>query len=382
MNVHSDTSRRARPRLWGCLLVLGLALSSAACFGQAAPLPPIDGKGGPTAGEADASTSGDGGASTSNDADASIANDADGSTSNDADGSTPGQHEPGSDASGNAADDAAVTTPPGAGLCCADGHCYCRGDAPTKSSSAAGPYQVASYTLPRSTEHGGGTIYYPSDAEPPFAGAVFCPGLGSVQALHKDWGTFLASWGIVLVTMDVLNTQDSVAARGKQLLAMATQLRGERDRDGSPLRGKLGDRIGTMGWSMGGGASWIAAAQDPTLKSSISLAGHNATGGGAENSKGTTVPSLLLNGGLDRTILGGQGQSQGVYRIMPDMTPKLMYVVGDQGHFNWSGPTSAGPVAGEFVLSFQKTFLEGDTRWRQFLYPKPANASEFQTNLK
>jgi dienelactone hydrolase len=270
----------------------------------------------------------------------------------------------------------------GSGACCSDGNCYCRGDAPTKSSAEAGPYKAESYTIARSSEHGGGTVYYPTDAEPPFAGAVICPPLTGVQAMYKDWGPFLASWGIVLVTMDTKSTQDSVQSRSVQLAAMVKQFRAEKDREGSALKGKLGDRIGTMGWSMGGGATWIAAAKDPTLKSSISLAGHNATGGGANNSKGTMVPSMQLNGATDTSILGGLGQSDGVYDIIPETTPKLIYVVRDKGHFEWGGPKAAGPAAGEFVLAFQKTFLEGDARWKQFLLTKPANASTYKTNIK
>ena len=272
--------------------------------------------------------------------------------------------------------------PTGGNACCSDGNCYCRGDAPTKSSAEAGPYKVQSYTIARSSEHGGGTVYYPTDAEPPFAGSVICPPLTGVQAMYKDWGPFLASWGIVLVTMDTKSTQDSVQSRSVQLAAMVKQFRAEKDREGSALKGKLGDRIGTMGWSMGGGATWIAAAKDATLKSSISLAGHNATGGGAGNSRGTMVPSMQLNGATDTSILGGLGQSDGVYDIIPETTPKLIYVVRDKGHFEWGGPKAAGPAAGEFVLAFQKTFLEGDTRWKQFLLTKPANASTYKTNIK
>jgi hypothetical protein len=291
---------------------------------------------------------------------------------------------PATDATTATGDDAGPTDPgpKGSGTCCPDGACYCRGDAPTKSSAEAGPYKVANYTLARSSEHGGGTVYYPMDAEPPFAGSVICPPLTGVQAMYKDWGPFLASWGIVLVTMDTKSTQDSVQSRSVQLAAMVKQFRAEKDREGSQLKGKLGDRIGTMGWSMGGGATWIAAAKDPTLKSSISLAGHNATGGGANNSKGTTVPSMQLNGATDTSILGGMRQSDGVYDIIPETTPKLIYVVNGKGHFDWGGPKVAGAASGEFVLAFQKTFLEGDTRWKQFLLSKPANASIYKTNIK
>lgn len=276
-------------------------------------------------------------------------------------------------------------TPPAAGgdkACCApaDPDCICRAEAPTKTSTN-GKYKVASYTIARSSEHGGGTVYYPSDAESPFSGAVYCPPLTGVQAMYRAWGPFLASHGIALVTMDTRSTGDSVQSRGTQLASMVRQFRGEATRAGSPINGKLNpQRIGTMGWSMGGGATWIAAAKDATLKSSISMAGHNMTGGGAGNSRGTKVPSMQLAGQTDTSILGGMGQSQGVYGIIPETTPKILLVISRVGHMTWGGPTAASATGGEMTLAFQKTFLDGDTRWKSLL-TKPANASEWKSNI-
>ena len=256
----------------------------------------------------------------------------------------------------------------------------CHDATPSASTSRAGTHKVERYTIPRSSEHGGGTVYWPGDVES-FSGAVYCPPLTGVQRMYADWGPFLASHGIALVTMDTRSTSDSVQSRGGQLAAMVKQFRGDATRSGSPIAGKLNpQRIGTMGWSMGGGATWIAAAKDPTLKSSISMAGHNATGGGAGNSRGTTVPSMQLAGQTDTTILGGMGQSQGVYGIIPESTPKILYVVRGVGHMSWGGPTAATASAGEMTLAFQKTFLDGDTRWKKFLV-KPANASEWKSNI-
>jgi hypothetical protein len=37
---------------------------------------------------------------------------------------------------------------------------------------------------------------------------------------------------------------------------------------------------------------------------------------------------------------------------------------------------------GRYGLSWLKTFLEGDTRYRSFLMEKPQGATDFQTNVK
>ncbi|MBN1654708.1 MAG: hypothetical protein JXA30_13135 [Deltaproteobacteria bacterium] len=267
--------------------------------------------------------------------------------------------------------------------CCPDGDCICRGEEPVASSNENGPYQYESYVMPSPQGYRAGTVYYPTDAEPPFAAAVFCPPLTGVQIMYAAWGPFLASWGIVLETIDTITPADIVDSRATQQQAAIEQLRAENTRPDSPLFGKLSDRFGAMGWSMGGGATWITASVDPALKSAITLAGHNMTSPVAMTcSARTAVPSMQLNGAQDMTILGGLGQSNGVYNLIPDTTPKLLFVVNTTGHFGWSGPNaplSANPA--KFLLAFQKGFLEGDMRWKKFLVEKPADAAVFQTNV-
>jgi hypothetical protein len=238
--------------------------------------------------------------------------------------------------------------------------------------------------MPNVVGYGAGTVYYPTDAEPPFAGAVFCPPLIGVQMMYAQWGPFLASYGIVLETIDTYTTSDIVDTRATEQAAAVEQLRGENTRQDSPLFGKMSNnRVGIMGWSMGGGATWISASRDETLKSAISVAGHNMTSPAAMTCSGATkVPSMQLNGAQDTTILGGLGQSDGVYALIPETVPKLIYVTSLAGHMTWGGPNAAGgPNPGKFVLAFQKSFLEGDKRWIKFLLEKPEDATTFNTDI-
>jgi hypothetical protein len=272
----------------------------------------------------------------------------------------------------------------GEGKCCPDGKCICRGEDPKESSAQNGPYKTDKYEMPNPTGYGAGTVYYPTDAKPPFSGAViFAPFMVAMNVSLAKWGPFLASWGIVLQTTDAFTTSDPVDTRATELAAAIKQFRGENTRQNSPLFGKMSDRVGSMGYSMGGGANWIVASQDPTLKSSISLAGHNMTSVTAQTcSSKTTVPSMQLNGAQDTSILGGMGQSDGVYAAIPDSTPKLIYVTSNAGHMTFGGPTDASEDVGKFVLAFQKTFLDGDTRWKKFLLVKPTDATTYETNIK
>jgi dienelactone hydrolase len=269
----------------------------------------------------------------------------------------------------------------GNGTCCPG--CYCRGPAPTEQSATApGPYQTQNYTsgFRDGPDFLAGTIYYPTggDAVPPYAAVVICPGWTAVQASIAGWGPFLSSHGIVTMTIDTNTTGDSVVQRAAALLDALTSLKAENTRAGSPLQGKLSpDRYGLMGWSMGGGGTWIDAAKHPELKSAISLAGHDATAGGPSIATGTTVPSFMFCGAQDTPILGGGGQSQGVYNIIPATTPKILYEMANEGHFSWGTPTTTNSGAlGRYGLAFQKVFLEGDERYRfLLLVPGPLNSA-------
>lgn len=255
----------------------------------------------------------------------------------------------------------------------------CRDDAPG-AYSRNGAYRTDSYSLPRTATPAETKVYYPTNATAPFSGLVFCPPYTATQAMFAAWGPFFASHGIVLVTMNTTTTMVQVDQRDDQQRKVLDALKAENTRSGSPLNGKLAtDRIGAVGWSMGGGATWINSAQYPGLKTAFSLAGHNMTAMAPASKGGSTkCPTLLINGATDSTILGGMGQSDGVYRNIPSGIPKVFYEVRGKGHMTWGSPTAGGAASGEIALAFQKTFLDGDLRWAKFI-KKPSNASKWET---
>jgi hypothetical protein len=266
----------------------------------------------------------------------------------------------------------------------ASGDALIRGPEPTMDTVMKnGPYKFESYTdgFKDGAEYLAGTIYHPTDADPPYAAVVICPGFTAYQDSVAPWGPFFASHGIVAMTIDTNTALDSVLIRQGALMDALESLKGEQMRSGSPLMGKLHmTRFGLMGWSMGGGATWLNVNEHPELKSGISLAGHNATAGGAGLLTNVTVPVLMLAGSADTGILG-LAMSQPVYEMIPASTPKILYEIEGASHFDIS-PTTGGGLFGLYGLSWQKVFLEGDVRYRKFLtLPKPANASDFRSNV-
>jgi pimeloyl-ACP methyl ester carboxylesterase len=278
-----------------------------------------------------------------------------------------------------------VLEAPEEGSCCPDGNCVCRGNAPTRQTiERNGPFRYASYSSGFSTRgYGGATIYYPTDATAPFSAVVMCPGFTALKSSIAAWGPFFASHGIVLMVIDTITTLDQVVQREDQLLAALDALKQENTRVRAPLLGKLSaTRYGLAGWSMGGGATWLASAAHPELKSAVTLAGHNLTALGGAGSRGSRVPTLMMNGALDVTFLGGLGQSESAYDNIPETTAKLLYVMAFEGHLSWGGPTTNGNASGRYMMAWQKAFLEGDVRYRPFLLERGPNASTWRTNLR
>jgi dienelactone hydrolase len=271
-----------------------------------------------------------------------------------------------------------------AGECCSDGDCLCHEDVVNETTATRnGPFSVDTFSLDGGGQYGGGTVFLPADAEPPFAAFVMCPGFTARQSSIREWGPFFASHGIVLMTIDTNSTRDPVSVRDDQLLAALDDLRAENSRLGSPLAGALDlSRLGVSGWSMGGGGAWLAGQSTPSLKSVITLAGHDATAGGARAvASNLRVPTLMLAGSADPAFLGGGGQSQDVFEIIDDGTPKMLYEVQGEGHFSWGTPRTNGGAVGRYALSWQKVFLEGDERFEQFLLEEGPRASDFRSNL-
>lgn len=274
----------------------------------------------------------------------------------------------------------------GAGTSSADIDAIIRGDAPTDTTgTTAGPFHVEQYTSGFADKPGflAATVYYPNDADPPFAYVVFCPGFVSYQTSIQDWGPFLASHGIVTMTIDTNSSSDSVVTRQTALTDALQSLQEENERSESPLQGKLMmSRYGLMGWSMGGGASLLNATKDASYKSVITVAEHLATAPGTHQPlEALTVPALMFAGTADTSILG-LNMSQPAYERIPETTPKLLYEVQSADHFFFNTPSALDGVVGRYALAWQKVFLEGDQRYEPILLQQGPRASDFRSNLQ
>jgi hypothetical protein len=241
----------------------------------------------------------------------------------------------------------------GGSACCPTGDCICRGPAPTGLTSEKGPFAATSFRSPS------GNIFYPTDAQPPFASLALIAVVGSATPELSAWGSFYASHGIVMLLV-LATSSDQPPAHATKLLEALKQLEAENTRADSPLRGKLSDRFGVAGYSIAGGGTTLASSSAPKLRTSMTMGVWGGDGTGVQ------VPTLLLCS--DNDLVAPCSMSETVYSAIPASTPKMMVSIAGATHFSWFGPKDAGGgTSGEVALAFQKVFLEGDERYRPLL---------------
>jgi dienelactone hydrolase len=264
---------------------------------------------------------------------------------------------------------------------------WIRGDEPTEASIIAmGPYEVGQITEAdglrngdlygdSSVGNGGATVYYPMDADPPFGGIAVYPGWLYNRDAIAGWGPFLASHGIVVMAVDPISTSEFPEVRQAGQVDALISLKGENTRAGSPLEGKLDTtRLGVMGWSMGGGATWLNANDSESevyadLVVAISLCGWLPASVGA-NVKAASLQFASVADPL------AAGMSQPVYDLIPASTPKMLIEFEGGDHYIANDPSGASWQVGKYGLSWVKVFMERDERYRKFLTTMPSGTTE------
>jgi hypothetical protein len=221
------------------------------------------------------------------------------------------------------------------------------------------------------TMQGAGCVFYPTNADPPFAAVVIADGLGGAGGCNSvqtgQWGPLYASHGIVAMIVDT-GSGDQPAQRGMKLTAALAAFKAENMKSGSPLNGKLAGRYGSSGFSMGGGGTTYTAQGDPTLLSNVAIMAYGPV------TTGITVPSLFICGSSDN-LAGCGTMGTPAYNGIADTVPKMRVTV-TSGHNGQ--PTAGSGKSGEYGIAFQKVFLEGDQRWRPLLVAAMSDA----TNIK
>ncbi|MEE2896596.1 MAG: hypothetical protein VX726_12760 [Planctomycetota bacterium] len=243
-----------------------------------------------------------------------------------------------------------------------------------------GPHEVARLRsrdgLRNGPDYRGGTIHYPTSLEGPLPIVVICPGFMASEGSVRSWGPFLASHGIVAMTIGTNSPRDRPFDRGRALLDGLETARAENTREGSPLKGRIAvDRGAVAGWSMGGGGAQHAAVKDPTLKAAVAFVpwqpGYRFD---------HEVPVLILGGSRDSTA-STRANARPHFEGVDDDVPKLLYEIEGGNHMLPSDPGNHGGDVGAWTLAWLKVYLEGDERYRGILERRPKTASIYDASF-
>lgn len=250
----------------------------------------------------------------------------------------------------------------GAGTAGAAG--YERGPDPTAASLAAaqGPYVIATISVADAVTPGFGaaTIYYPvSTTDGTFGGVAVVPGFTGTQASVSWLGPRLASNGFVVITLDTNSPFDQPASRGAQLLAALdylTRTSAVKDRVDT-------QRLAVMGHSMGGGGALEAAKARPSLLATIPLAPWDT-----DRTWPEIVSPTLIVGAEKDTTAPVASYAKPMYTGMTAVPEKAYLELNEAGH---SAVTVSNTVVATSSISWLKRFVDGDTRYSQFICPGP-----------
>ena len=227
------------------------------------------------------------------------------------------------------------------------------GPNPTEASllSSRGPFQTRSQSA-NGAGFNNGTIYVPTDTSlGRMAAIVVVPGFISNKSSIEWYGPRLASWGFVVMTINTNTPLDFPAQRSGQQLAALQWLSTQ-----SPVADRVdGERWGAMGWSMGGGGSLDSIRREGKVKAAVPLAPWNISGYAGMDKRALMVtcqgdvvaPPATMGGAWYNGIAGEKA---------------LLGVPG--GHFC---VTNSNNQIGKFAVAWMKRWLDGDTRFDQFI---------------
>jgi dienelactone hydrolase len=225
-------------------------------------------------------------------------------------------------------------------------------------------------------------MYYPTDATPPFASAVFSPGFSATKENYQTFlGELLATHGIAMLLTTPTTTGDQPTQRGEDLVAAVAQIAKENEREGSPLKGKLAvDRVCVTGHSMGGGGTLWAAT---TLGSKIRCAMPLQPWQPGQSFDKIVAPTMFIAAQSD-TIAGVSSNAMVFYKSIPDTVEKYYVEFAGASHFLTTNDLgTAYDGQSKYMLAFYKIHLEDDMRYRDVLNaPMDMELSMYLTSFK
>ena len=258
-------------------------------------------------------------------------------------------------------------------------------DVTISSATVNGVYTVNSYLesdgIRDGADYYGSTIYYPQNTAGLLPSIIIIPGYLNPELSIQAWGSFLASHGIVCMTIGTNSIFDEVMDRKIALQDALISLKAEHARFNSPLFNSLDTNLVALGgWSMGGGGAQLVAVEDPGIKAILAFCPWIDPSDVSPALLNHSTPILIFSGQID--IVAPPGAHADIqYNYTPNSTDKLKYEVFGGGHTIANTPLGGFGEVGRMGLSWLKKYLANDSCYCPLLLDVPTTASDYQTNI-
>jgi len=265
---------------------------------------------------------------------------------------------------------------------CSNG--FQRGPVPStyQLEANSGPYSVRTINVSNfsASGFGGGTIHYSTETGGQQGLIAVVPGFVSYESSIKWWGSRLASWGFVVITIDTNTIYDQPNSRADQLSAALDHVINEANNSSSPIYGLVDpNRVGAIGWSMGGGGSLKLATErdlDAIIPQAPWYSGFNSFGR-------ITTPTMIIACEID-AVAPVAIHADDFYRDIPNSTPKAFMEINNGDHFCANSGKRNTDILGRNGIAWMKRFIDKDTRYSQFLcgpnFEADYNISDYREN--
>ncbi|MEH6688920.1 MAG: dienelactone hydrolase family protein [Halopseudomonas sabulinigri] len=258
-----------------------------------------------------------------------------------------------------------------------------RGPDPSVSylEAARGTYSVRTSRVSSFVSgFGGGTIHYPTGTTGTMAAIVVIPGFVSAESSIEWWGPKLASYGFVVLTIDTNSGFDQPPSRARQINNALNYLVSQNTSRRSAVQGMIDtDRLGVVGWSMGGGGT-LRVAEEGRIKAAIPLAPWDTT-----NFRDNYTPTLIFACQSD-IIAPVYQHASPFYNQIPNSTDKAFVELRGGSHYCGNGGGIYNDVLGRLGVSWMKRHLDQDTRYQQFLcgpnHESDSQVSDYRGNCQ
>jgi len=254
-----------------------------------------------------------------------------------------------------------------------------------ESLTNPGIYDVATLTEADGLRDGpayfGATVYYPTNATPPYASIAIIPGFTASPDSVEAWGPFYASHGIVTIIVGTNSIFDFPEARAEALLDALETLREENTRNDSPLLGAIDeDKFAVSGHSMGGGGAQRAAVLDNSIKGVIALT--------------PWLPTPELDHSSPVVIFSAQNDAVAPpelhanihYDSTPNSTNKLLFEIENGNHSVANTPQGGNSSVGQIALSWFNLYVNQNDCYcsllTEDLLDAPAAASNVESSFE